>query len=148
MNRELDKAGTPMPILRLDIEGKGVESQNQTVLPTKQYSLDITLHRDHALPPDAEIPEALAPQGIYEAFYLILEGLMGEGKPNHLVSIQPAIVKDLTEKTIKVPITFVAPEKPGQYSLRIHLTTNSIVGVYLSQDISFEVIEDDVPTLQ
>jgi len=148
MKAELDKTGTPMPVLRLEAVGKGVDSRNETVLPGKQFQLDITLHRDHALAEDAEIPEPVAPGGIYEAFLLLMESVMDNGKENVLLAAAPAIVKDLTQKTMHFPVPFAAPANPGKYTLRIHLTTTSIVGIYASKDFQFEVVEDDVPSLE
>jgi len=147
MKIELDKTGTPMPVLRLEVDGKGVDSRNETVLPGKQFQLDIALHRDHALAEDAEIPEPLAPGGIYEAFMLLLQSVE-EGKEGAVLAAVPAIVKDLTQKTMNFHLPFTAPPKAGKYTLRVHLTTTSIVGIYSYKDFEFEVIEDDVPTLE
>ena len=44
-------------------------------------------------------------------------------------------------------MVFIAPAEVGKFTLRVHVCSTSVVGVYLCQDVEFEVVEDDVPAL-
>lgn len=57
------------------------------------------------------------------------------------------VVKNLEEQTIVDEVPFVAPPA-GTYTLRVHVISTSVIGVWLQTDVSFTVAEDDVPDLQ
>jgi len=88
------------------------------------------------------------PQGIYEAYWVYIEGLKPQGTPNSLVCAQPLVVKDVSASEVSVEQPFVAPPTPGTYTLRVHLVSTSVVGIALTHDVSFVVVEDDVPALE
>ena len=58
------------------------------------------------------------------------------------------VVKDLEQTTITAEAPFTAPPTPGKYTLRVHLTSTSVIGIDLTTDVSFTVVEDDVPALE
>ena len=43
---------------------------------------------------------------------------------------------------------FQAPPAPGTYNLRVHVTSTSVIGIYETCELSFTVVEDDVPDLE
>jgi hypothetical protein len=53
-------------------------------------------------------------QGIYEAYWLYLEGVKPEGTANSLVMAQPMVVKDLKATAVTAEATFTAPPDPGK----------------------------------
>ena len=83
-----------------------------------------------------------------EAYWLYIEGLKPEGTPNSLIAAQPLVVKDLEMQTIEAKVPFTAPPKSGTYTLRAHVCSTSVVGLEMSADVDFIVIEDDVPALE
>lgn len=58
------------------------------------------------------------------------------------------VVKDLCVPMVETKFIFIAPEKPGRYTLRLHFCNTSIIACYTTYECSFEVIEDDVPALE
>ena len=99
------------------------------------------LHASSAGEGTAEPPVPNNPQGIFEAYWLYIEGLKPEGTPNSLICAQPMVVKDLAADVIKAEAGFQAPPTPGTYTLRVHILSTSVIG-------GFTVVEDDVPTLE
>ena len=55
------------------------------------------------------------------------------------------LVKDLAADVIKAEAGFQAPPTPGTYTLRVHILSTSVIGVDLTCEVSFTVVEDDVP---
>jgi len=106
------------------------------------------LHASSAGEGTAEPPVPNNPQGIFEAYWLYIEGLKPEGTPNSLICAQPMVVKDLAADVIKAEAGFQAPPTPGTYTLRVHILSTSVIGVDLTCEVSFTVVEDDVPTLE
>ena len=41
-----------------------------------------------------------------------------------------------------------APSPAGDYTLRVHVASSTVVGVALAQEVPFTVQEDDVPELE
>ena len=41
-----------------------------------------------------------------------------------------------------------APPVPGEYKLRVHVTSTSVIGIHCTMDAGFTVVEDDVPDLE
>ena len=109
-------------------------------------SVKVILNREHAAPP-ADGQEPNNPQGIYEAYWLYVEGLK-EGQPNSLIAAQPMVVKDLEEAVVEAEKDFQAPPKPGTYTLRVHVVSTSVIGIHHTKDVSCTVVEDDVPALE
>jgi hypothetical protein len=87
------------------------------------------------------------PQGIFEAYWLYIEGLKPQGTPNSLIAAQPMAVKDLSQKVVSAEVPFQAPGVAGEYNLRVHIVSTSVIGVDLRTDVPFTVVEDDVPAL-
>lgn len=82
-----------------------------------------------------------------EAYWLYIEGLKPEGTPNSLIAAKPMVVKNLDEEVIVDDVPFIAPPA-GTYTLRVHVISTSVIGIWLMTDVSFTVAEDDVPDLQ
>jgi len=115
----------------------------------QQVIVRATLSRLHASKAGgAEPPAPNNPQGIYEAYWVYIEGLKPKGTPNSLVCAQPLVVKDLSAESVSAEQPFMAPPAPGTYTLRVHVVSTSVVGIALTQDVSFTVVEDDVPALE
>jgi len=130
---------------------KATQGEGDEVPTGQQVLTVVSLKRLHASAPGegtAEPPVPNNPQGIFEAYWLYIEGLKPEGTPNSLICAQPMVVKDLTADAITAEAPFTAPPVPGTYTLRVHVTSTSVIGVDLSYDVSFTVVEDDVPALQ
>ena len=58
------------------------------------------------------------------------------------------VVKDLEQSVVTAEQPFTAPPNPGKYTLRVHVTSTSVIGIDLTTDVSFTVVEDDVPDLE
>jgi len=138
----------PYPTLSLAAHCKPKNSNSDEILAGQHVLTTIELTRGHASAQGDPSPQPSNPQGIYEAYWVYVEGLKPEGTPNSLITAQPLAVKDLTETTLKAEIPFAAPPAPGTYNLRVHILSTSVIGIEISTDVSFEVVEDDVPDLE
>ena len=87
------------------------------------------------------------PQGIWEAYWLYVEGQKPEGTPNSLIVAQPIVVKDLEDAHAKQNVVFGAPPDVGDYKLTVYVVSTSVIGIDIRQDVEFKVVEDDVPDL-
>jgi len=146
-------AGGPLPMPKLTVSAaakarNGTNEEDSEVTAGQQVLVTITVTREHAASPGDAAPQAPNPQGIYEAYWVYLEGLKPEGTPNSLITAQPMPVKDLTQREIKAEIPFQSPPAPGKYDLKVHVLSTSVIGVELSALCDFTVVEDDVPELE
>jgi len=148
MQEELALTGTVFPKISIEARCRAAETGPSSILPGKQVSVDINMIRAHAHEQGTELPECTNPQGIYEAYWCYLEGLKPDGQPNSFLSAQPVVVKDLCAPLVESKLIFMAPEQAGTYRLRLHFCNTSVIGCYVNYDVSFEVVEDDVPTLE
>ena len=150
MNEILDADGLPPPKLALKICAYPKDSSPSDgtceVLPKGHVTLDVQLTREHAGPPK-EGSECPNPQGIWEAYWLYVEAHKPEGTQNTLMIAQPMVVKDTTESVVKANITFGVPPDPGSYTLSVHIVSTSVIGIEMSESLTFAVVEDDVPDL-
>ena len=48
----------------------------------------------------------------------------------------------------KLEVIFGGTPTPGEFKLRVHLLSTSVVGVDRHEDVSFKMVEDDVPALE
>ena len=104
---------------------------------------------EHAAKPGENAkPPCNNPQGIYEAYWLYIEGLKPEGTPNSLIVAKPMVCNDVKQGVIAAEAVFQAPPKTGEYKLRVHVTSTSVIGINLTKDVAFTVVEDDVPDLE
>jgi len=141
-----DEDSLPMP--KLELAATAAPKTTSEIIAGATMTATISLTRAHAaIPGEGERPACNNPQGIYEAYWLYIEGLKPEGTPNSLIAAKPMVVKDLEEKVIVDEVPFVAPAA-GSYTLRVHVLSTSVIGVELSTDVTFTVEEDDVPDLQ
>jgi len=141
-----DEDSLPMPKLSLTATA-GPKSTSE-IISGATMQATVKLERQHAaVPGEGERPPCNNPQGIYEAYWLYIEGLKPDGTPNSLIAAKPMVVKDLEEKVLTDEVPFVAPQA-GSYTLRVHVLSTSVVGVELTHDVEFKVEEDDVPDLQ
>ena len=83
-----------------------------------------------------------------EAYWLFLEGLKPEGTANSLIQAKPAVCKDVNDKYVEESMMFTAPPTAGTYHLRVHVLSTSVIGIELTKDVDFTVVEDDVPDLE
>ena len=83
-----------------------------------------------------------------DAVHPSFEGVKPEGTPNSLVAAQPMVCKDIDDKSVNAPITFVAPSEAGTYTIRAHIQSTSVIGVDLSASVDFQVVEDDCPDVE
>ena len=49
---------------------------------------------------------------------------------------------------VRARVRFAAPSPAGDYTLRVHVASSTVVGVALAQEVPFTVQEDDVPELE
>jgi len=141
-----DEDSLPMP--KLELSATAAPKTTSEIIAGATMTATVRLTRAHAaIPGEGERPACNNPQGIYEAYWLYIEGLKPEGTPNSLIAAKPMVVKDLEEKVIVDEVPFVAPAA-GSYTLRVHVLSTSVIGVELSTDVTFTVEEDDVPDLQ
>jgi len=152
MRTILQEDGLSYPKLSIKSKAgpRGTSGEGDECAAGQQVQVTVELTRNHAKTAGDEVsaPPCNNPQGIYEAYWLFIEGLKPEGTPNSLVCAQPMVVKDLAESVVKAEQTFVAPPNPGKYTLRVHLVSTSVIGIDLTTDASFIVVEDDVPDLE
>jgi len=145
MAKILKNEGLRRPKLRLE-----AFCEPKEVMAGAQLRVKVALLRHHAGIDGDEPPPASSQDGIYEAYWLYVEGLKDEPKtPNSLLSAQPMVVKDLNAQTVEPsqPCGFTAPDKAGTYRLAVHVLSTSVTGVDLAFECSFDVVEDDVPAL-
>ena len=64
------------------------------------------------------------------------------------VGAQPMVVKALDEPYVAAELGFRAPPTPGKYPVRVHVISTSVIGVDLTVEAEFTVVEDDLPPLQ
>lgn len=140
----------PQPKLSVKASAKWKENPSHVEVPVGQQVLvTVELEREHAsAEASTELPPCNNPQGIYEAYWLYVEGLKPVGTPNSLIVAKPLVVTDLTAKVVKGEAIFQAPPKPAEYQLRIHVTSTSVIGISLMTETKFVVVEDDVPDLE
>lgn len=135
MGRILEEDGLPMPKLSIKATVKPRDATEGTVEITAGLHVQckIELTREHAAAAgEGTRPPCNNPQGIYEAYWLYLEGLKPEGTPNSLILAKPLVVTDLEAKVVTGEAVFQAPPKPGTYTLRAHITSTSVIGVSCS----------------
>jgi len=148
------ETGGPLPMPKLSVSARArprnatEESEESEVTAGQQVLVTITVTREHAASPGDAAPQATNPQGIYEAYWVYLEGLKPEGTTNSLITAQPMPVKELSQRTISTEIPFQSPPAPGTYHLKVHVLSTSVIGVELSAPCEFTVVEDDVPDLE
>ena len=142
-----DEVPTPKLALKASAAPK---NGGDEILAGQHVAVKVTITREHAAVAGdgAPRPEPSNPQGIFEAYWLYVEGLKPEGTPNSLIIAKPLTVNDLETAELADEAVFQAPPTAGEYTLRVHVTSTSVVGVQLTTDISFTVAEDDVPALQ
>jgi len=144
------EAGGPLPYpkLKLAAHAKPRHGNGEEVVAGQHVLATVELTREHAAAQGDPQPECTNPQGLYEAYWVYVEGLKPEGTPNSLITAQPLAVKDLTQTVLTAEIPFMSPPTPGTYALRVHVLSTSVIGVDLTTDCSFTVVEDDVPDLE
>jgi len=138
---------------KLQLEGqagpKSTNGEGDECVAGQAVQLTVRLKREHFTKPGAaEQPTPNNPQGIVEAYWLYVEGLKPEGTPNSLIAAQPMVVKDASQTVISAEVPFTAPPNAGEYTLRLRVTSTSVVGVNHVVDVGFKVVEDDVPALE
>jgi len=140
----------PVPKLSLSATAKPRDSTGtEEITAGLHVVVKVSLAREHAAKAgDGTKPPCNNPQGIYEAYWLYVEGLKPQGTANSLIIAKPLVVTDLETKVVEGEAVFQAPPKPGTYTLRAHIMSTSVVGVELQTDVSFTVVEDDVPDLE
>jgi len=153
MTSVLESDGLPFPKLRLEAACSPKDKPGEKeVLGDGVIKLDVVLHRDHASekavkPSIADSP--LNPQGILEAYWCYAEGVKPEAStPNSLIGAQPMVVKALDEPFASLELSFRAPPTPGTYPIKVHVISTSVIGVDLTADTTFTVVEDDLPPLE
>lgn len=151
MGKILEEDCLPMPKLSISATAKPRDSTDGTTEITAGLHIvcKVELTREHAaVAGEGTKPACNNPQGIYEAYWLYIEGLKPEGTPNSLIIAKPLVVTDLEQAVVSGDAVFQAPKETGTYHLRAHVTSTSVIGVCLSCDVSFTVVEDDVPDLE
>uniref|UniRef100_A0A7S0NTP6 SEC63 domain-containing protein n=1 Tax=Calcidiscus leptoporus TaxID=127549 RepID=A0A7S0NTP6_9EUKA len=121
-------------------------STPKQVLPKAPVEITVLLARQHA--GGSEAAKMINNQGIFEAYWLYVEGHKPKETPNSLLAAQPMPVKDVDAPHVEAQVVFTAPPTLGKYQLTVHVLSTSVIGVELSQDVMFEVVEDDVPALE
>lgn len=177
MAKILDEDSLPVPKLSLKATAKPRDATGTDEITAGLHVLvTAELTREHAAAPgEGTKPACNNPQGIYEAYWLYVEGLKPVGTPNSLIVAKPLVVTDLESKavtaevskkhpetstafrfsdasraqpTLTIQAVFQAPPNPGTYTLRAHVTSTSVIGIQLQADVTFTVVEDDVPDLE
>jgi len=111
----LNDDGLAFPSLELQASAVGADTQEGVIMPSQPIKAKITLVRKHAHAEGDPTPECFASNdGIYEAYWLYLEGVKPEGTANSLVMAQPMVVKDLKATAVTAEATFTAPPDPGK----------------------------------
>lgn len=136
--------GMPFPEL-------SIKARTSDVTSGQKMAVLVELVREHAgkgvVTPDVADTEA-NPQGILEGYWLYLERVTEEGKPNVLIAAQPLSCKDLATRALKAKLEFEAPKEAGDYHLSIHISSTSVVGCDTSTPLTFTVEADDCPSLE
>jgi len=141
--------GLVYPKLSLRASARPRESNAEEVTAGQHVVVAIELEREHASAMSSgAAPPCNNPQGIYEAYWLYVEGIKPQGTPNSLIVAKPVVVQDVSLDVVKADAVFQSPPHPGTYQLRVHITSTSVTGINLSKDVSFTVVEDDVPDLE
>ena len=141
-----DEDSLPMP--KLSLAATAEAKTTSEIVAGTTMNATVKLTRQHAaIPGEGARPACNNEQGIYEAYWLYIEGIKPEGTPNSLIAAKPMVVKNLEEAVIVDEVPFVAPPA-GTYTLRVHVLSTSVIGVELTTDVTFTVEEDDVPALQ
>jgi len=137
----------PFPKLAVEAMAAPRDPNSSELIAGQPVVITIRIRRDHAST-DAAQPKPNNEQGIYEAYWLFLEGLKPEGTANSLIQAKPAVCKDVNSKYVEESMMFTAPPTPGTYHLRVHVLSTSVIGIDLTKDVDFTVVEDDVPDLE
>jgi len=125
-----------------------LEAVQGVFLPGKPVVIEVEMTREHAAAAGGLAqPAANNPDGILEAYFLVLEGVKPDPTPNSLLAFQPIVVKTLSTPAVRARVVFMAPPA-GSYTVRAHLSSNSVIGIGYDADVHFEVQEDDVPELE
>jgi len=152
MAKVLESDGLPYPELRLEASASAKDRDEKEVLVSGVVKLDVVLYRDHVSKTGekAAVQDNPAnPQGILEAYWCFVEGVKPQPEvPNSLIAAQPMIVKSLDEAFVSMTFPFKAPPTVGKYPLKVHLISTSVIGINLTADAEFVVVEDDVPSLE
>lgn len=151
MRTILQEDQLPYPKLKLEATAgpKATNGEGEECAAGQHVLTKVKLTREHAKKPgEGPDPQPNNPQGIFEAYWLYIEGLKPEGTPNSLICAQPMVVKDLEQGVVTAEAPFTAPPAPGKYTLRVHLLSTSVIGIDETCEVSFTVVEDDVPALE
>jgi hypothetical protein len=145
----LAEDGLPYPKLSLAAKAAPRESAGDEVTAGQHVAVSVELGREHAAEiAEGSTPPCNNPQGIYEAYWVYLEGVK-EGAPNSLIQAKPLVVTgDVRAPSVSLELLFQAPPVAGRYHLRVHVTSTSVIGIFLTTDVAFTVIDDDVPDLE
>jgi len=144
-----DGLSTPKLSLAATAGPRGTSGVGDEVATGQQVLVSVKLTREHAKKAgEGETPPCNNPQGIYEAYWVFVEGLKPKDTPNSLICAQPMVVKDVEQAVVTAEAPFQAPPKAGLYQLRVHIVSTSVIGVDLSYDVGFTVVDDDVPALE
>ena len=73
---------------------------------------------------------------------------VAEQLPTYIEPHCAALVKALDEPYVAAELGFRAPPTPGKYPVRVHVISTSVIGVDLTVEAEFTVVEDDLPPLQ
>lgn len=136
--------GMPFPEL-------SIKARTSDVTAGLKMAVLVELVREHAgkgVVTDDVADREANPQGILEGYWLYLERVSEEGKPNVLIAAQPLSCKDLATRALKAKLEFEAPKETGEYHLLVHISSTSIVGCDTHAPLSFKVEDDDVPALE
>ena len=149
MRSILQEDQLPYPKLSIEAAAGPRQGEGDECTAGQQVLVSVRMTREHAKKPEeGETPVPNNPQGIFEAYWLYIEGVKPQGTANSLICAQPMVVKDLEQAVLTAEAPFTAPPNPGKYTLRVHVTSTSVIGIDLETDTSFTVIEDDVPALE
>ena len=61
---------------------------------------------------------------------------------------QSRVISGNLTAQVRARVRFAAPSPAGDYTLRVHVASSTVVGVALAQEVPFTVQEDDVPELE
>lgn len=150
MTHILEGDGLRSPQLELSAfaspkDAPDLSEEGCAVLPKTLVEISVVVERKHW--GGAEDAKVTNNQGIFEAYWLYIEGQKPKGTQNSMIAAQPMVVKDVDMKTVEAKVVFQAPPTPGKFRLTVHTLSTSVIGIELSQDVEFEVLEDDVPEL-
>lgn len=151
MAKILEDDGLPPPKLSVTatVKPRDATEGTQEITAGLHVQCQVELTREHAAAAgEGTRPPCNNPQNMYEAYWLYVEGLKPEGTPNSLITAKPLAVTDLEAKVVTGEVVFQAPPVAGTYTLRAHIMSTSVIGVEMYTDVSFTVVDDDVPDLE